>query len=315
MEILRAVQGISREQHGCALSIGNFDGVHLGHRAVLQQLQSQASGLGLPATVLTFEPTPREYFDPVGAPPRLTTLREKLCALEADGSVSRAVIARFDQALAAQSPESFCRQLLVQKLGVRYVIVGADFRFGHRRSGGFAELAAFGERFGFEVVAAPTFEIDATRVSSTIIRAALQQGDLDTAQRMLGRPYSMIGRVRRGEGLGRKLGYPTANIAPGRLHVPLQGIFAVRVRRAPGQRYQGVASLGTRPTVNGSAAVLEVHLFDFSGDLYGARLEVQFIARLREERYFPDLHKMVEQMHRDAAEARRLLQHTDTPEP
>ncbi|NND60753.1 MAG: bifunctional riboflavin kinase/FAD synthetase [Gammaproteobacteria bacterium] len=315
MEIIRGVGDLTDAHRGCALSIGNFDGVHRGHRAVLAQLAGTAAGLNVPATVMTFEPTPKEFFVPDQAPARLTTLREKLGALQATACIDKVVVTRFDEQMASLPPEEFIERLLVQRLSVRYVIVGDDFRFGHRRKGDFDMLSRAGLEHGFDVATTESFELDGVRVSSTAIRAALAAGDLAYAARMLGRPYSMIGRVRRGEQLGRKLGYPTANISPGRLALPLHGIFAVLVRRSRASKLPGVASLGTRPTVDGQEPMLEVHLFDFDDNLYGERLEVQFIARLRDEEHFPDLASMVEQMHRDAALARELLEQYAEGEP
>ncbi len=309
MRVIRGLHNLDRSHHGCVLTIGNFDGVHLGHRAVLSRLAGEAVKHALPAKVMVFEPAPREYFSPATAPARLSTLREKLTALRPT-EVDRVFVLRFDESMATMPAERFIEDLLVARLGARPIIVGDDFRFGHRRRGDHAMLVAAGERFGFEISDTPSFCVDGVRVSSTLVRSALAAGDLGRAAQLLGRPYSMIGRVRRGQGLGRRLGYPTANIAPGRLRLALHGIFAVMVTGAGegSDALPGVASLGTRPTVAGDKALLEVHLFDFDRDIYGRRLEVQFMARLRDEEHFPDVETLVRQMHRDAAAARQLLQ-------
>lgn len=310
MQLLRLTSLPRDAGRGCVLTIGNYDGVHRGHRAVLAQLTDAASRAGLPAAVMVFEPTPREFFSGADAPARLTTLREKVCALEPTG-VGQVICARFNEQMASMAPEEFIDRLLVAQLGVRHLIVGDDFRFGKQRRGDFAMLEAAGARHGFAVDSTPSHTVDGIRVSSTAVREALARHDLAAARRLLGRRYSMIGRVREGERLGRRLGYPTANIAPGRRVLPLQGVFAVRVHGVGDVARPGVASLGTRPTVSGREALLEAHLFDYSGSLYGRLLEVEFIAWLRPEHHYADVAEMVEQMHRDAAAARAILEAGD----
>ena len=288
------------------MTIGNFDGVHLGHRAVIEQLARRARDCGEPACVVTFEPHPREYFDPAGAPPRLSRLRDKAAAMASLG-VERLLILRFDRELVVQEPEAFVDELLVAGLGAHHVVVGDDFRFGRRRRGDFGLLAAAGRSRGFAVEAAATYCVDGERVSSTRVRAALAEGDLDEAARLLGGPYTIRGRVGRGDALGRDLGYPTANIPMDGFRLPTTGVFAVVACDAAGRRYPGVANLGWRPTVRGTRPLLEVHAFDFDGDLYGAHLEVALLARLRPEERFDSLEALVEQMHADAREARACL--------
>jgi riboflavin kinase/FMN adenylyltransferase len=232
--------------------------------------------------------------------------REKYLALTAQG-VDRLFCARFDAAMAALSPEDFIREYLVEGLGTRYLVIGDDFRFGRDRAGGFDTLQAAGARHGFEVAETPTRTIDGLRVSSTAVRAALAAGDLPLATRLLGRHYGMGGRVVEGRRRGRDLGFPTANLRPGRRVLPVTGVFAVLVHGVAEAPWPAVANLGVRPTVDGDEPLLEVHLFDFSGDLYGRRIMVDFVARLRDERRFDNLDELAAQMQRDAGQARRIL--------
>jgi riboflavin kinase/FMN adenylyltransferase len=295
-----------------AVTIGNFDGVHKGHQAMLARLGAAARARGLTATVLTFEPHPREFFAPQSAPTRLTNLREKLELLAAHG-VERVHIQRFSAAFAALPPEAFVARSLAEVLRARWVLVGDDFRFGAKRAGDFAFLAEAAARHGYELEAMPTVAIGAERVSSSAVRSALARGELDRAQSLLGRPYSISGRVVHGEKLGRALGFATANVQL-KQHVannrrpPLAGIFAVRVRGIGAGPRDGVASLGVRPTVHAAGKpVLEVHLFDFAGDLYGAHLRVEFLAKLRDEARYSDLDALKAQIARDCAAARDVL--------
>jgi len=288
------------------VTVGNFDGVHLGHQAVLRQLAERARAVGEPSTVVTFEPHPREFFDPDNAPARLSRLRDKAAAIAALG-VDRLLILRFDAELTRQEPEAFVDELLLEGLGARHVVVGDDFRFGRKRRGDFALLSQAGRQQGFGVEEAATYMLDGERVSSTRVRAALAQGDLDAATRLLGGPYTIRGRVIHGEKLGRDLGFPTANLALEGYRLPTTGIFAVVACDERGRRYPGVANLGWRPTVRGKRPLLEVHAFDFAGDLYGAHLTVELLARLRPEERFDSLDALVERMHVDARQAREYL--------
>jgi riboflavin kinase / FMN adenylyltransferase len=306
MQIVRGLHNLRPAHRGSALTIGNYDGVHRGHQGVLAVLCARARELGVVATVVTFEPTPQEYFGGASAPPRLMRLRDKLLALSAAG-VQRVLCLRFDAALAGLSPTAFVEHVLVQGLGARHVVVGADFRFGSRRRGDLPLLADCGVRDGFTVAAAPTFVLDGERVSSTAVRHALAAGDFEHAARLLGRPYRISGRVIGGRRLGRGFGYPTANLPLGRRVCPLHGIFAVRVDGAGADWLPGVASLGTRPTVGGGELLLEAHLFDFDAELYGRRLVVEFVAKLREEEHFPSIAALTAQMRRDEAQARAIL--------
>jgi len=305
MELIRGIHNLRPEHRGCVATIGNYDGLHLGHRQVLTQLVRQARDDRLPALVMSFEPTPMEFFCRDKAPARLSTFREKveqLGRLEVD----RFFCIRFDWALAEMSPEQFVRDLLVEGVAVRHLVVGDDFRFGRDRSGDFETLLVAGRSHGFEVVDTPSYSVNGLRVSSTVVREALRRGDLAAAERMLGHRYSMSGRVVQGDKLGRQLGYPTANIRVGRRRPPLTGVYAVRVTGL-GQARNAVASLGTRPTVDGKEMRLEVHIFDFDEDIYGRHIQVEFVARLRDERRFESVEVMTQQLHRDAGEARAIL--------
>ena len=306
MELIRGKYNLRPSHQGCAVTIGNFDGLHLGHRAVLARLIGRARELDLPATVMSFEPTPREYFMGAAAPPRLARFREKFAGLVAAG-VDRLFCARFDAAMAALSPQDFIREYLVDGLGTRYLVIGDDFRFGRNRAGDFGTLGAAGAEYGFEVADTPTCVLDGQRVSSTAVRAALAAGDLGLARRLLGRHYGMTGRVIEGRRLGMTLGFPTANLRPGRRVLPVKGVFAVLVKGVGDRPWPAVANLGTRPTVDGTEPLLEAHLFDYSGDLYGRRITVEFVARLRDERRFDDINSLTAQLRRDAELARRLL--------
>ncbi len=303
MELIRGLHNLRPRHRGCVATIGNFDGVHLGHQAVLGQLAEKAEQLGLPTTVVTFEPHPQEWFFPDRAPPRLTRLREKLTALRRY-SVDRVLVLRFDARLAAMEAAAFVERILVDGLGVRHLVVGDDFRFGRNRAGDFAFLRAMGARHGFDVVAMHSFRIDGARVSSTRIREALAGGDMDTAEKLLGRPYRMCGRVAHGDRRGRGIGFPTANLHLHRRASPVLGVFAVEVFGVPGEPVPGVANVGVRPTVDGTRALLEVHLLDFEGDLYGRYVQVDFLHKLRDERRFASFEALRAQIRRDVEAAR-----------
>ncbi len=306
MLITRGFESARAANRGCVVAIGNFDGLHLGHQAILARLAERSRELGLPAAVLTFEPPPREYFAPQTAPARLMRLRDKAEALKAAG-VSMLRVLRFGAALSAWDGVTFIERVLERALGAKQVVIGAGFRYGHDRGGDVALLRAEGARRGFGVDEVPPQELGGERVSSTRVRAALAAGHLDEARALLGRDYRISGRVIAGERLGRQLGFPTANIRLDRRVSPVGGIFAVRVSGAGPDRLPGVASVGTRPTVGGIEWLLEVHLFDFEGDLYRRRLAVDLIAKLRDEVHYSNLATMTAQMHRDASQARELL--------
>ena len=309
MEFIRGLQGLRDRHRGAAITIGSFDGIHLGHGALIASTCGIAKQLARPAMMLTFEPLPREYLVPQDPPARLTDFRERMRLLERS-DLHCACVLRFDSKLRSLSGEEFVG-LLTDRFQASAVVVGQDFRFGRGGAGSIGLLRAAAEagRFALELV--PSVCIDETRVSSSGVRAALAASDFAKARDLLGRVYSMRGRVVRGEQLGRRLGYPTANIRMRRRRLPLSGIFAVRVRGVDTDNTHtardAVASLGVRPTVDGTVPLLEVNVFDWSGDLYGRELDVEFVAKIRDEEKFENLDALVAQMHRDAAEARRRL--------
>ena len=306
MEVIRGWHNVRPEHHGCVATIGNFDGVHLGHRALIDQLAALGRERDAPTTLVTFEPQPLEFFAGENAPPRLTRLREKLIALHAL-PLDRVALLRFDARLCAMSPVEFVESFLVAGLGVRVVVAGGDFRFGHQGEGNFDLLLSLGERHGFEVVRRETCRVRGGRVSSSWIRDALANDELEIARELLGRPYTVSGRVAHGDRRGRTIGFPTMNIAIARRRPALRGVYAVRVAGLESRELDGVANLGTRPTVDGSGVVLEVHGFDWSGDAYGRCIDVGFVAKIRDERKFDSFEALKSQIGRDSARARELL--------
>jgi len=305
MELIRGRTELPRRHRASVVTIGTYDGLHLGHMALIARLRSHAERLAQPAVMLTFEPMPREFHSPADPPARLTTFRERWRILSAAG-LDYFWLLRFDEALRNLSAEEFA-QLLVRHLRPSVVVVGHDFRFARKGEATAAVLAAAGERLGFSVDVMPPVQLAGERVSSSGVRAALACGDFRRAARWLGRPYAMRGRVIAGARLGRDLGFPTANLALGRRRAPVAGIFAVQVRGVGRNALPGVASLGTRPTIGGGEALLEAHVFDFSDDLYGREIEVEFAAKLRDEQRFATLEALTAQMRLDAADARRIL--------
>ncbi len=309
MQLLRglgALRASATPWRGAVATIGGFDGLHLGHQALLTKLKEQAAALGAPSLVISFEPSPREFFMGPAAPARLQRFRDKYAALQALG-IDYFLCLRFDETLRDYSPERFVLEILCQGLAIRGLVVGHDFKFGRGREGTVAGLQELGVKHGFSVEEFSPFCAASERISSTLVREALAKGDLDRATTLLGRPYVLSGRVIHGKKLGRTLGYPTANLRLLRRVIPLFGVFAVRVSGAGLQHAPAVANLGTRPVVQGGEPLLEVHVFDYAGDLYGQYLQVEFIARLREELMFPDLPSLVKQIDLDAAQARALL--------
>jgi riboflavin kinase/FMN adenylyltransferase len=305
---MRITRGIpAAATSSVALTIGNFDGVHLGHRAMLDELARAARRLGVPSCVMIFEPQPREFFAPDVAPARLTSLREKLELLEASG-VNHVHVCRFNYAFAQIAAQDFIERVLVRGLGVCWLQVGDDFRFGARRAGDFVMLKREAARLGYEVQALPSVMVEGTRVSSTAVRDALAAGDCARAARLLGRAYSISGRVVRGDQLGRKLGFPTANVQMKHNRAPLAGIFAVEVHGAAASVVRGAASLGVRPTVKvKGGAVLEVYLFDFKEEIYGRHVRVEFLHKLRDEEKYADLDTLKRQIAVDVENAQRYF--------
>jgi riboflavin kinase/FMN adenylyltransferase len=306
MELIRGIHNLRPAHRGCIATIGNFDGVHLGHQAVLRQLAEKAADLGLPSVVIIFEPLPREFFARAHPPPRLTRFREKMLALRRF-PVDRVLCLRFDARLAGMRAQVFIDRVLIAGLGVRYLVLGDDFRFGKDREGNFTMLQAAGQTHGFKVVKLHTFQIHGERVSSTRIRQALQRGDMTTAKKMLGHPYPICGRVRRGDSRGRILGFPTANLPLGWPLPPVKGIFAVEVFGLEQEPLSGVASIGNRPTVNGGDDRLEVYLFDFEQDIYRRHLCVNLLYKIRDEARFESLEELRQQIERDVEVARQYF--------
>lgn len=306
--LFRDAEGGALSPGGSVVCIGAFDGLHLGHRALVGRAVSRARELGLPAVALSFEPLPREFFARDAKPPRLMLPRAKLEGLHGLGCDGVGLL-RFDAKLASMPAEDFVREALVKRLSAREVWVGPDFRFGKGRAGDIGVLQAMGAELGFSAHEIEPVQLDGERVSSTRIRAALTVGDFDSATRLLGRPYAIGGHVVRGQQLGRTLGYPTANLRYGGKTPALRGIYATLVHGVGDAPWPSVSSFGTRPTVFGIDPLLEAHLFDFDGDLYGQRIEVEFVARLRDEQKFPDLPSLVAQIQRDDEQARAILNH------
>lgn len=307
MRLMRGLAHIGPMPKGCVLTIGNFDGLHLGHRAVIEKLARQGSEMGLPTVALIFEPQPLEYFQGKNAPSRLTRLREKIIQFSVL-PVDHVLILRFNRYFADLEAEAFVKDILLDRLNVKYLVVGDDFHFGKARRGNFAMLKEKGREFGFQVEDTPSYQLDGHRISSTLIRDALGEGDLYNAAKMLGRPYSVCGRVAYGDKIGRTIGFPTANIQLSRKNTPIEGVFAVVMTGIDGREIPGIANVGTRPTLGGgSKVILETHLFDFNRDIYGSYVEVHFKKKIRDEMRFPSLTELKAQIVRDVAEAKKIL--------
>ncbi|MEZ9196462.1 bifunctional riboflavin kinase/FAD synthetase [Shewanella sp. 10N.286.54.B9] len=306
MELIRGIHNILPQHHGCVLTIGNFDGVHRGHAEVINRLVDKAKHLDLPAVVMTFEPQPQEFFRGDNAPARLSLLRDKVMLLD-ELSIDRMLCINFNKKFADYTAEDFVEQLLVKALGVKYLVVGDDFCFGKQRQGNFDMLRKAGEKFGFAVVSTQSFVLGDTRVSSTEVRRLLAEGNMEQARRLLGHPFILSGKVAHGQKIGRTIGFPTANIALKRKVTPVRGVFAVKLYWDNSDIYEGVANVGFRPTVNGQVCQLEVHLFDFDGDLYGKTVEVELVAKIRDEQPFGSLDALKKQIKNDADKAKALL--------
>jgi riboflavin kinase/FMN adenylyltransferase len=305
VELIRGLHNIRDKHRGCVLTIGKFDGVHLGHQAVLSQVVEKAKELGFPSTVMVFEPQPEELFTPEHAPARLSLLRDKYTQLKALG-IDRLLCVKFDRRFAAFSATDFVEGLLVNKLGIKFLVVGDDFRFGKGRVGDFATLVEEGEKCQFEVVSTQSFRVDDCRISSTAVRDALSEDDFLLAHQMLGRPFTIAGKVLHGDKRGRTIGFPTANVLLKRCKAPVNGVFAVNVT-VMGRHYSGVANVGHRPTVNGQRSQLEVHLFDFDSDIYGQFISVALISKIRQEMKFDSFELLHQQIQKDALVAKTLL--------
>ncbi|MBA57209.1 MAG: bifunctional riboflavin kinase/FMN adenylyltransferase [Pseudomonadales bacterium] len=305
MELIRGVHNLRDRHRGCVATIGNFDGIHLGHRAIIRQVTAKAKALGLPSAVMVFEPQPREFFAPDEAPARLMTFREKVEILTELG-IDRVLCVKFDRRFCSQSAREFCENILIQGMGIRHLVVGDDFRFGNDRAGDFRFLQAMGEENGYTVENTHTFEWHGERVSSTRVRECLEHSDFDSASVMLCRPFFMSGRVIHGQKLGRTIGVPTANLLPKRVRTPVTGVFAVEVRGLD-KIEQGVANLGTRPTLGGEQVRLEVHLLNFQGDLYGKHLRVMFRHKIRDEKKFDGLEALTDAIRQDIETAKQFF--------
>ena len=306
MRLIRGFHNLQPDHHGSAVTIGNFDGLHRGHQAVIRQLHRHAAEQGLMTTVMTFEPTPQEYFVPQTAPPRLQRLRDKLALLQTM-AVDQTLCVRFNRELAELEAAEFVDRILVKGLDARFLVVGDDFRFGAKRSGDFSLLVDEGRKLGFEVESMDSVMAAGIRVSSTAVRDALGTGQIELAATLLGRPYSISGRVIHGDKLGRDIGFPTANIQMKHNRPPVSGIFAVELNGLDGS-LPGVASLGVRPTVKqNGVATLEVHLFDFDRDIYGKHVRVDFLHKLREEKKFESMETLIAQIGQDVEDAKTFF--------
>lgn len=309
MIIIRGLTNLRAEHHGCVATIGNFDGLHRGHQAILARVRSVAEAQKLPSTLITFEPYPQEFFAADVALPRLTRFREKMDLLARAG-IDRVLCLRFNPQLAAMPAADFIQRVLVNGLGVKHLVVGDDFRFGQRRLGDFQMLQQAGGDFGFTVENTPTISHLNRRLSSTWVREALTSGQMDLAAHLLDRPYGISGRVAHGDKRGRQIGFPTANIHLRRKTIPVLGVFAVTVDGLSGSPLPGVANVGNRPTVDGLCCLLEVHLFEFDQEIYGEHVTVNFHHRLRPEQKFDGLDALIAQIGIDAQQARTYLKDT-----
>lgn len=306
MELIRGLHNLHDRHRACALTIGNFDGVHLGHQAILRMLVDKARELDVDACLMSFEPLPQEYFSPDNAPTRLTRLREKWCALEATG-LDQFLCIKFNHWLADLTAEDFIKHILVDSLHVRYLVIGDDFRFGKGRTGDYEMLKAAGRQYGFEVVNSHSHCLDGERISSTNIRRVLANNELEHAEKMLGRPYRICGRVAHGDKRGRTIGFPTANIKLHRHATPLSGVYAVTMSGISDHDVTGVANIGKRPTVDGHHLQLEVHLFDFDRSIYGEQVCVEFKHKLRDEQRFESFEALKQQIIKDSEQAKQFF--------
>lgn len=307
MRLIRGLTHLESLVQGCVLTVGNFDGVHAGHKKVIEKLALQGKAMGLPVVVMMFEPQPLEFFLGDNAPSRLTRLREKIIQFKAL-PVDQLVILKFNQLMANYDAELFIENLLVKKLNVKHLVIGDDFHFGKARRGNFAMLKEKGQIFGFNVEDTRSVFVKQYRVSSTLIRDALGDGDLAKAKQMLARDYSVCGRVAHGNKRGRTIGFPTANIQMFRRNTPISGVYAVTMKGIDGKEIQGVANVGTRPTVDGgSKVILETHLFDFDEEIYGHYVEVFFKRKIRNEVRFQSLNELKEQIEKDIIVAKQIF--------
>ena len=307
MHLIRGLSHLEPFKNGCVLTIGNFDGLHLGHRTVIKKLAERGEALGLPVVIMIFEPQPLEYFLGDNAPSRLMRLREKVIEF-AKLPVDNLLIVRFNRYFANCDAEQFIDDILIKKLNVKHLVIGDDFHFGKARRGNFAMLKEKGKLYGFSVEDTGSYQVAGLRISSTLIRDALGEGDLAQAEKLLGHCYSVCGRVAHGDKRGRTIGYPTANIRMFRKNTPVNGVFAVTMTGIDGLEFEGVANVGTRPTVDGgSKVILETHLFDFDKEIYGRYVEVHFKQKIRDEMRFQSLEQLKAQIEKDVAETKKIF--------
>jgi riboflavin kinase/FMN adenylyltransferase len=310
MQLIRGLSHLEPFKNGCVLSIGNFDGLHLGHRAVIRKLVERGKVLGLPVVIMFFEPQPLEYFLGDNAPSRLMRLREKVIEM-AKLPVDNLLIVRFNQNFANRDAEQFIEHILINTLNVKHLVIGDDFHFGKARRGNFGMLKEKGRLNGFTVEDTGSFQLGGLRISSTLIRDALVAGDLKRAEKLLGHCYSVCGRIAHGDKLGRTIGYPTANIRMHRKNTPINGVFAVTMTGIDGLEFEGVANVGTRPTLDGgSKVILETYLFDFNKEIYGRYVEVHFHQKIRDESRFHSLEELKAQIVKDVAETKKIFAET-----
>lgn len=306
MHIIRGLHNLHTYHHPSVVTIGNFDGVHLGHQALVSVLVKKAKELNAAPVVITFEPQPNEFFNPNAITPRLMRFREKILALE-DMGVEHVLSLRFDKKFSEISAENFVKTILIEGLNTKHIIVGDDFKFGKNRAGDSELLKKIGMSFGFTVESHHSVTLNSQRVSSTLIREALERADLAAAEKMLGRPFGMSGKVAHGHKRGRIIGFPTANIFLHRKAVPISGVFAVKVFGIEKQPILGVANVGTRPTVDGTRSLLEVHLFDFDRSIYGEHIYVEFVKKMRDEKKYDSFEALKAAIFNDAKEARAFF--------
>jgi len=306
MQLIRGLHNLTQPITASVVTIGNFDGIHLGHQHVLEQLKDVAIQHNLPSTVIIFEPQPIEFFAPARAPKRLSRFREKLAYLKLK-QIDNLLCLKFNRDLAELYAEDFVKQILVERLNTRHLVIGDDFRFGKNRSGDFQYLKDCGEQYGFAVENTDTLLIDGARVSSTRIRECIQKDDFGQAAGLLGRPYTLSGKVCHGQKLGRELGFPTINIKMGDKTLIVKGIFAVLVKGIDNRVLPGVASIGTRPTINGVDTILEVFILDFDQDVYGYCVDVEFLHKIRDEEKFDSLQELKIHIEQDTVKAKQYF--------